>query len=169
MLCNLCMRYYTVHKTEFEFELVLTDSTDGTDRTDGREISNIQTFCIFLFLFLSDFFFRGKWSCVECMGLKRKCGMMEKESQKSSTRKTKRKRMEDDDGEDDEEWPRLMRVGEIVGMMESFMEHLEAWERKLEEKQQTDRDWHKKMMEQLEVFNSYAEALKGNMDFQYKE
>ena len=101
--------------------------------------------------------------------MKRKCGTTEKDSQKSSTWRTKRKRVEDDDSNNDEERPRSRRVGEIVAMMEPFMEHIEEWEKKLEKKRSTDRDWRKKMMEQLEVSNSYAEALKGNMDFQYKE
>ena len=97
--------------------------------------------------------------------------MTEKDSQKSSTRRTttKRKRTEEDDGDDDEERPRSMKVGEIVAMMESFTEQVEEWEKKLEERRASDRDWRKRMMDQLEVSNSYAEALKGNMEFQYKE
>ena len=73
--------------------------------------------------------------------MKRKCGMTEKDSQKSSTWRTKRKRVEDDDSNNNEERPRSMRVGEIVAMMEPFTEQIEEWEKKLEKKRSTDRDW----------------------------
>ena len=109
---------------------------------------------------------------MECTGLKRKCGMTEKESQKSSTRRTtKRKRADEDDGDDDdeEERPRLIRLGEIVDKLETLTERAEALDRRLEERRVAEREWRSKMMELLEVSNSYAEALKGNMEFQYKE
>ena len=99
--------------------------------------------------------------------------MTEKESQKSSTRRTttKRKRAEDDDGDDDddEERPRSMRLGEIVDRLETYTERAEALDKKLEERRVAEKEWRLKMMELLEVSNSYAEALKGNMEFQYKE
>ena len=87
--------------------------------------------------------------------------MTEKESQKSSTRRTttKRKRAEDDDGDDDddEERPRSMRLGEIVDRLETYTERAEALDKKLEERRVAEKEWRLKMMELLEVSNSYAE------------
>ena len=98
--------------------------------------------------------------------------MTEKESQKSSTRRsTKRKRADEDDGddEDDEERPRSMRLGEIVDRLETYTERVEELDKKLEERRVTEKEWRKKMVEQVEVSNSYVEALKGNLEFLYKE
>ena len=96
--------------------------------------------------------------------------MTEKELQKSSTRRsTKRKRADEDDGddEDDEERPHSMRLGDIVDRLETYTERAEELDKKLEERQVTDREWQKKMVEQVEVSNSYVEVLKGNMEFLY--
>ena len=98
--------------------------------------------------------------------------MTEKELQKSSTRRsTKRKRADEDDGddEDDEERPHSMRLGEIVDRLETYTERAEELDKKLEERRVTEKEWRKKMVEQVEVSNLYAEALKGNLEFLYKE
>ena len=67
-------------------------------------VPSVSQKILFYFYYFFDFSLRGKQSCMECTGLKRKCGMMEKESQKSRRMTTKRKRADDDD--DDKERPR---------------------------------------------------------------
>lgn len=83
----------------------------------------------------------------------------------------KRKRADEDDGDDDEdeERPRSMRLGEIVDRLETYTERAEALDKKLEERWVMDKEWQRKMANGIEVSNSYAEALKGNMDFLYQE
>ena len=96
--------------------------------------------------------------------------MTEKESQKSSTRRTttKRKRAEDDDGDNnDEERPRSMRLGEIVDRLETYTERAEELDKKLEERRVTEKEWQVKMMNAIDMSNSYAEALKHNTNFLY--
>ena len=53
--------------------------------------------------------------------------------------------------------------------LEMYTERAEALDKKLEERRVTDREWQRKMANGIEASNSYAEALKGNMDFLYQE